>query len=218
MLPLYASLLLMGIFSGASTVNFDGVNPGSLPPYWTSTMTHPGRPPHWAVAPDGSAPSRHNVFAQLSSDLGRARLPMAIYDKVTCLDGDLTAKFKIIKGREAATAGVVWRFQDPNNYYYLQFSADQKTITFYRMQNGHAQAIPVIGGDSKVPGIAHEIRSDQWYIVRVLYTGSHVKVWFGNRRLFEAEDAGLLTNGKTGLWTKGDTVAYFDDFRIDKKS
>lgn len=219
MIPLYAALLVFGIFGGAETVNFDSLKTGSLPPYWSIAMTHSGKPPLWAVAPDPSAPSRRNVFAQLSSDVGRFRLPLAIYDKVTCRDGDLSTKFKIIRGREFATAGIVWRYQDPNNYYYLHFSADQKNIGMYRMQNGKSQAIPVTGGNPSAPGAtSHDIRADQWYVVRVLFKGSHVKVWFGNRRLFEADDSTFGNPGKTGLWTRGDTVAYFDDFHIDKKS
>jgi hypothetical protein len=43
-------------------------------------------------------------------------------------------------------------------------------------------------------------------------------VFLGNRRLFEAAGNSIAQAGKTGLWTKGSTVASFDDFRIDKKN
>lgn len=219
MAQIYVFLLVFGIFGTTETVNFDSFRAGTIPPYWTSTMTHQGKPPLWAVAPDPSAPSGRKVFAQLSNAAGRYRFPLAIYDKVVCRDGDLSAKFKLVRGRESATAGIVWRFQDPNNYYYMHFSADQKNIGLYLMKDGRPQSIPVItGGDPKAAEFSHEIRQDQWYVVRVNFKGSRIKVWFGNRKLFEAEDSGIAGPGKTGLWTKADTIAYFDDFHIDKKS
>lgn len=218
MQALPAALLIFGLFGSAETVNFDSLTTGTTPPYWTATMTHTGKPAHWAVAPDPSAPSRRNVFAQLSSEGGRGRLPLAIYDRVQCRDGDLSTKFKIVRGRENATAGLVWRFQNPDNYYYLHFSADEQNIGFYHMENGHSHVIPVLSGNNRTGVVPHELHAQQWYVVRVQFKGSHVKVWFGNRKLFEAEDTSITNSGKTGLWTRGDTVAYFDDFHIDKKS
>jgi hypothetical protein len=36
-------------------------------------------------------------------------------------------------------------------------------------------------------------------------------------RLFEAEDGTFSGPGKTGLWTKADSVTYFDDFTVVAK-
>jgi hypothetical protein len=33
-------------------------------------------------------------------------------------------------------------------------------------------------------------------------------------RLFDAEDGTFSNAGKTGLWTKADSVTYFDDFTV----
>ena len=33
----------------------------------------------------------------------------------------------------------------------------------------------------------------------------------------QVEDATFASKGKTGLWTKADSVTYFDDLRIDKR-
>ncbi len=205
----FALLSLFGI-GGGNSVNFDGLKPGALPPYWTSTETHPGEPPHWVIVNDRTAPSHGNVFAQISSAPGEFAFPLAVFDKVVCRDGDLSVKFKIDAGRGGVrTAGIVWRYQDPNDYYLLHFSADEKNIALYHMRNGKAYLIKMMG---------HDIRTGQWYIAKVNYRGSHFRVLFGNRRLFDAADDSLSAPGKTGLWTKGGTVAYFDDFRIDRKS
>ena len=62
------------------------------------------------------------------------------------------------------------------------------------------------------------MKTGQWHVARVSFRGNGIKVYFGNRRLFDAEDSGLPGAGKTGVLTSGTTVASFDDFRIEKKS
>jgi hypothetical protein len=193
-----------------SNVNFDGLKPGALPPYWSATETHPGEPPHWVILNDRTAPSHGNVFAQVSSAPGEYAFPLAVFDKVICRDGDLSVKFKIDAGGpgKMRTAGIVWRYQDPNDYYLLHFSVDDKNIALFHMENGKAHAIQMTG---------HDIRPGQWYIAKVAFRGRNIRVEFGNRLLFDAVDDSIPNPGKTGLWTKAGTIAYFDDFRIDKK-
>jgi hypothetical protein len=39
-------------------------------------------------------------------------------------------------------------------------------------------------------------------------------VYFNGEQAFETEDQTFTKAGKTGLWTKGDSVTYFDDFTV----
>jgi hypothetical protein len=203
---------------GADNVNFDSVPPGTPPPNWTF-VAGPANRVRWEVRPDRNAPSRGNVLEKVSPGATESDNPLAVFDKETCQDGDLSVKFRIDGGTRHKTAGIVWRYQDPANYYLLHFSADQKNIVLFRVQGGRYQAVPALGskpgGD---PGVAHDIVAGQWYVVKVLFRGKQVRVLFGNRRLFEAEDPAITAAGRTGLWTRGRTLASFDDFRIDKKS
>ena len=214
-----AVFISFGLFGpGSGAVDFDNQKPGSLPPYWTSTATRLAEPPHWVIRRDGTAPSRPNVLAQVSTTGGDSEFPLAVFDKVVCRDGDLSVKFRIQPGdHRIQTAGIVWRYQDPRNYYLLHFSVDEKNIGLFRVENGQARAVPVIGGRPGAVGVHHELRAGQWYVAKVVFRGSRFRVLFGNRQLFEAEDDSITGPGKTALWTRAGTVAYFDDFRIDKK-
>ena len=213
-----ALFLLAGLFGwGNDNIDFDRVAIGAMPPFWTAAETHTGPPPQWKIVPEKTAPSRKNVFAQVSTSGHESEYPLAVYDKVLCKDGDLSVKFKITGGRHARSAGIVWRYQDPGNYYLLEFSADQREIGLFHVRDGETRPVPVTAGKSRVTSVAHDIREGQWYVAKVSYRGSRVRVTFGNRLLFEAVDESLKREGKTGLWTKAGTVAEFDDFRIDKK-
>jgi hypothetical protein len=115
------------------------------------------------------------------------------------------------------TVGVVWRYQDQQNYYLLHFSVEEKNIVLFRVQNGQTHVIPVTGGKPGGFGVPHDLRTGQWYVAKVIFRGKNIRVLFGNRQLFDAVDDSLPNAGKTGLWTRGGTEAAFDDFRIDKK-
>ena len=143
--------------------------------------------------------------------------PLAIYDRVVCRDGDLSVKFKIAANtRRVKAAGLVWRFQDPQNYYLLELSVDERNIALFRMQNGQLRPIPVARGHGEI-AVSHDLRAGQWYAAKVAFRGNAIHVFFDNRQLFDAIDSSPAVAGKTGLWTRGGTVASFDDFRIDRK-
>jgi hypothetical protein len=193
-------------------VSFDNQKLGHLPVYWTATAmgTRVAQSSHWEVRQDATAPSRPNVFEQLASTLPDAEDALAIYDKVICRDGDLSVKFKMAGGaRRVKEAGMVWRYQDQRNYYVLRFSVEDKNVGLFRVQDGRLRPAAAMA--------KHDVRTGEWYVAKVVFRGSHFKVFVGNRQLFEATDDTLETTGKTGLWTRGGTVASFDDFRVDKK-
>lgn len=210
MITAIAALLSFSIFGlGGDTVNFDRLKPGSFPPFWTSTANRPTGEAKWAVLLDANAPSRPNVFARTTGPTSDSDFPMAVFDRVMCRDGDLSVKFKIATGpNRTKTAGIVWRYQDPRNYYLLHFSVDEKNIVLFRMQDGQAR---------RIFSTPHDLRAGQWYIAKVSFRDNSIKVLFDNRQLFDAKDDSLTAPGKTGLWTRGGTEAAFDDFRIDRK-
>ncbi len=201
---------------GADNVNFDSVAPGNPPPDW-NFVERPANHVRWEVRHDPGAPSRGNVLEKVSPGNMDADNPLAVFDKVVCRDGELSVKFRIDGGARTKTTGIVWRYQDPNNYYLLHFSADQHNIVLFRVRDGKFQPVPATGGTPASAFLHHDVRAGQWYIAKVIFRGPEIRVLFGNRRLFEARDDGLPLAGRTGLWTRGRTTASFDDFRIDKK-
>jgi hypothetical protein len=217
-----ALLGLMGL--GSDSINFDAVKPGVAPPNWTFVSAIGTPHPRWEVRYDPSAPSRGNVFESINNNSRESESPVAIFDKVVCRDGDLSVKFKIEGRGRGRSAGVVWRYQDPANYYLLHFSADEKNISLFRVKDGQSAPVPVTVEGGVVPepagrsGVHHDIQLGQWYVAKVAFRGPKIRVLFGNRKLFDAEDATLGGAGKTGVWTHGKTTAAFDDFRIEKKN
>ena len=198
----------------AETIRFDSALPGSLPAGWTVAMTHTGEAPKWEVRHDASAPSKPNVLAQLSADRTDARFPMAILNTVNCRDGEVSVKFKTVAGKTDQAAGLVSRYRDPNNYYLVRANALENNIVMYRVEGGNRVSIAPKGKPRETYGVRHRIPPRTWNVLKITFKKSRFEVYFDHRKVFESEDSTFTQAGKVGLWTKADSVTYFDDFQV----
>jgi len=203
--------------TGAETIRFDSVRPGSFPSDWTVAMTHNGGAPKWEVRRDASAPSKPNVLAQVSADRNDGRCPLAILNTANFQDGEVSVKFKTVAGKMDQAAGLVWRYRDPNNYYLVRANAIENNIVMYKVENGNRTSLDPKGKPPKTYGVRHRIPSRTWNILKVSFKKSRFEVYFDHRKVFEAEDSTFTQPGKVGLWTKADSVTYFDDFQFSGK-
>ena len=199
------------------TVRFNHSVPGKLPADWEVAMTHAGAPPDWEIVRDESAPSPPNVLAQLSRDKTAGRFPLAIWDRASLQDGELLVAFKTVDGSIDQAAGIVWRYQDSNNYYIVRANALENNVVFYKVENGVRTSIAPKGLPSRSYGVKHPIPSGRWNNLKVSFAGAKIAVFFNQEQLFEAEDTTFSKPGKVGLWTKADSVTYFDDFTVASK-
>lgn len=198
----------------AQTITFDRAQAGSVPDGWTIAMTHQGGPPKWEVRADDSAPSKPNVFAQVSTDRTAGRFPLAIWDRASLKDGALNVKFKAISGTVDQGAGLVWRYRDADNYYIVRANALEDNVVLYKVQNGERVSLAPKGAVSNAYGVKHKIPKQMWATLAVGFHGSLFTVRLDGERLFDVEDSTFPGAGKTGLWTKADSVIYFDDFQV----
>jgi hypothetical protein len=195
-------------------IRFDQVAPGKLPADWTVAMTHAGAPPRWEIVRDESAPSPPNVLAQLSRDTTAGRFPLAIWNRALLQNGEVSIAFKPVDGSIDQAAGIVWRYQDPNNYYIVRANALENNIVLYKVENGVRTSIAPKGLPSRSYGVKHKIPTGLWNNLKVTFTGTKFTVFLGQEQLFEAVDTTFQKAGKIGVWTKADSVTYFDDFTI----
>jgi hypothetical protein len=187
-------------------INFDTFPLGKTPPGWTVAMTNHGRAPQWEIRRDGSAATQPYVLAQVSTDPTGDRFPLAILDNMSLRDGDVSVRIKTVSGHEMQAGGVVWRYRDSNNYYLARTNALEKNVAVFKVQNG--RRIPIL------PGVRHDLPVNGWSILKVSVRGNRFQVYLDHRRILQGTDNTFIGSGGVGLWTAGDSVAYFDDFQV----
>lgn len=187
---------------------FDSDTAGHLPAGFHTALTGRGTPGRWEVAADTSAPSKPNVLAQLSTDRTDYRFPLAILDAAAFRDLDLRVTFKAISGTVDQGAGLVFRLQDANNYYVVRANALENNVNLYRVVDGRRR---------EIAGAALRVSSGAWHEIRVEAAGDRITCDFEGVRRIETTDRTFTGPGKVGMWTKADSVIYFDTFHVAAK-
>ena len=188
--------------------NFDGDAPGQISGKFHEALTGQGAKPRSLIEADPSAPSQPNVLAQLSNDRTEDRFPLAIADEGSFQDLDLSVKFKAVSGNIDRAAGLVFRLKDANNYYVVRANALEGNCRLYHVVAGRRQ---------QFAGANFNIPSDEWHELRVECLGNKITCYYDGEMKIESTDHTFKEAGKIGLWTKADSVTYFDDLRVTAK-
>jgi hypothetical protein len=189
----------------STSFDFESYPAGRLPPGFWQAVTGLGGPPSWKVQADSNAAGGRKVLAQTSADPNGRRYPVCVSDAVWARDMAVSVKFKAISGKVDQAGGVVVRYRDANNYYIARANALENNVRFYKVQEGNR--IQLAGLDAKVTG-------GVWHKLSLRTHGKHFTVIFDDTQ-FEAYDATFPGPGMGGLWTKADSVTYFDDLKIE---
>jgi hypothetical protein len=208
------ALLALDSLALAEVIRFEAEKPGKLPRGWSVAMTHDGGAPQWEIVQDKSAPSPPYVLAQLSQDRTAGRFPLAIWERVAILNGRVSVAFKTVDGAVDQAAGIVWRYRDSNNYYIVRANALEENVVLYKVESGVRQSIAPKGLPSRSYGVRHDIPRGRWNTLKIEFQGGSFIVFLNGERLFETQDQTFMNAGKTGLWTKADSVTYFDEFTV----
>jgi len=207
------ALLCAALTASAQTINFNKDKAGEPPKSFSTDLTGQGKAGVWVVMNDGASPDRGNVLAQTDADPTGYRFPLCVYGGVTAKDADISVKFKPVSGKKDQAAGVVWRYHDKDNYYIVRANALENNVVLYKVQNGKREDLP-LKGEGRTYGKKATVPKNQWSELRVTAKGNLFTVWLNGQKLYEVEDGTFTEAGKVGLWTKADSVTYFDDLKV----
>src|SRR6266446_6165264 len=195
--------------AGASfSYNFDSDAVGALPAKLYSARTGKGAQGKWVVMADPTAPSKPNVVAQTSTDTTDYRFPLLIADEGSFKDLELSVRFKAVSGEVDRAGGLVFRLKDANNYYIVRANALEDNYRLYHV---------VAGNRRQFAGANFKVTSGEWHELRVECVGNKIICYYDGAKKIEATDDTFKDSGKVGLWTKADSVTYFDDLRVTAK-
>jgi hypothetical protein len=186
--------------------NFDSDADGKPPAGFSFARTGRGNDGQWVVKKDESAPSKPHVLVQTSQDKTDYRFPLAIAEGTSYKDLSLTVKFKTLSGTVDQGAGLVFRMQDKDNYYIVRANALEDNYCLYHVVKG--KRIQFAGANFKVTPRA-------WHEIRVMAHGNEFRCYYDGQLKITAQDSTFKDAGKIGLWTKADSVIYFDDLTVE---
>jgi hypothetical protein len=188
-----------------TTWNFDVDTLDQPPPGFSFGRTGKGAPGRWIVRPANDAPSGHQVLVQVDGDATDYRFPVAVADAAMASDLRVSVKCKPVSGRVDQACGLVFRYQDENNYYVTRANALEDNVNLYFVKDGRRKEIA--GWRGKVAG-------GTWHHLAVTAKGNNFAVEWNGKKIIEKSDDTFAQAGKIGLWTKADSVTEFDDLTL----
>jgi hypothetical protein len=195
-------------------LGFDLDAANSAPKGSSCSRTGEGRPGVWRVIRDGSAPSQPHALGQMDADATGYRFPLCVFDQTVAMDVDLSVRIKPVSGREDQAGGLVWRYRDPDNYYVARVNALEDNVVLYKVERGHRKDLKARDAGFLSYGKKVDVPAGAWSSLRVTVRGSVFVVHFNDQQLLEVEDSTFPGPGKIGVWTKADSVTYFDDLTV----
>jgi hypothetical protein len=164
-------------------------------------MTGNGVPGEWSVVRNDAV----QALAQTGSDPTDDRFPLAIYRPFSGRNVYVSIRFMPIAGEIDRSGGVVVRLKSAGDYYVARANALENNVRFYRVVGGKRQMIA--GVDASVP-------SGVWQTLGIAARDDRFIIVFNGRELFGATDATFPGPGRVGMWTKADSVTWFENIRI----
>jgi YVTN family beta-propeller protein len=195
---------LMGADNPAKTRwTFEDDKTGALPAGWIAAKTGKGAGSVWKVLEDPSAPAGAKVLAQTSSDGPNSLFNLCVGESPKFTDVDLSVALKPASGKIDQGGGLVWRFQDADNYYVVRLNPLEGDFRLFHVVKGKRTQIGQTITVSDATG--------KWHTIRVVHEADHIRCSLNGKLHFDVRDATLRDAGRVGLWTKADAVTSFDD-------
>jgi hypothetical protein len=154
----------------------------------------------WTVEEMAGAPSGKKVLVQRAT---KNEFNVIVAPAGPFTDVDVSMQFKPLSGRQDASGGIVFRFND-GKYYVVRANALEDNFRLYYYDRGRRQ---LATARVKAPALG------QWHTVRVVAIGDRMQAWLDGTRYLEHRDTRFKL-GRVGLWTKADSITAFDDLTI----
>jgi hypothetical protein len=190
-------------YNHTKTWNFDSYQNGTVPQGFADLSTD--QKPLWLVKSEPSAPSLPNMLEKIpGNDTADYHLQL-IPDSPNVDTENVTMSFKIVSGEHAKSAGMILRFIDDKHYFVLMADSAQNRLSLCK----NTPEFLICNYDKSVT-----IAPGEWHTMKALVSSQGIAGYLDGQLIIRANDHNYLM-GQVGMWTKKDTVAYFDNIKIE---
>ncbi len=118
-------------------------------------------------------------------------------------NGEITLRFKILAGNIDQNAGILFGLQPNGDYYTIRASTLEDNLVLWQVVRGNRSSLEWIRDTHTTAG--------EWHELKVVINDTVVEGYIDGE-LYLTHTFDTPPGGKIGVWSKSDSVAYFDDF------
>jgi hypothetical protein len=123
-------------------------------------------------------------------------------------DGDISMRFKIVAGQLDECAGILFNLKPNGDYLTVRFNGMEDNVVLWTFNKGVRKFVK--RGSENVP-----LAKNTWHTLQISVHGTSLQASLNGKHILDytlAEPA----SGKVGLWSKTDSVIYYDDFTVTR--
>ena len=182
--------------------SWDKADLGKVPTGWKSLSTGEKAETKWELKADDA---KKLALTQLGASPG-AVFNLCVADEPTVADLEATVSFKALSGKKDQGGGLVWRFQDKENYYVARMNPLEDNFRLYKVVAGKRIQLATV--EEVV------VKAGTWHTMTVRMKGDAIECHLDGKKHLTATDSAIKKAGRVGLWTKADAVTAFAGLKI----
>jgi hypothetical protein len=149
--------------------------------------------------------SRHEEF--IDNVKAFAYFPYAVAKEFEDFhDGEISVRFKLVAGQLDQCAGILFNLKPNGDYLAVRFNAKEDNVVLWTFKEGKRSFVKK--GSENVP-----LEMNQWHTLQISVKGTNLQASLNGKHLLDYTLAEPVS-GKVGLWSKTDSVTYFDEFTV----
>jgi len=151
--------------------------------------------------------SRHEEF--IDNVKAFAYFPYAVAKDIDDFhDGEISLRFKSVAGQLDRCSGILFNLKPNGDYLAVRFNGMEDNVVLWTFNKGTRKFVKK--GAENVP-----LAMNQWHTLQISVHGTNLQASLNGKHLLDYTLAEPVS-GKVGVWSKTDSVSYFDDFTVTK--
>src|ERR1700704_3712721 len=151
--------------------------------------------------------SRHEEF--IDNVKAFAYFPYAVAKDIDDFhDGEISLRFKSVAGQLDRCSGILFNLKPNGDYLAVRFNGMEDNVVLWTFNKGTRKFVKK--GSENVP-----LAMNQWHTLQISVHGTNLQGSLNGKHLLDYTLAEPVS-GKVGVWSKTDSVSYFDDYTVTK--
>jgi len=149
--------------------------------------------------------SRHEEF--IDNVKAFAYFPYAVAKDIdNFTNGEISIRFKLISGQLDQCAGILFNLKPNGDYLTVRFNGKEDNLVLWTFNKGKRSFVK--RGSENMP-----LAMNQWHAIKITVDGQKLEGYLNGKLLLQYDLAEPVT-GKIGVWSKTDSVSYFDNYTV----
>lgn len=121
-------------------------------------------------------------------------------------DGEISMRFEMVGGTLDQCAGILFNLKPNGDYLTVRFNGKEDNLVLWTFKSGKRSFVKK--GSENVP-----LQMKTWHSMKIAVNGTKLEGSLDGKLLIEYTLAEPVT-GKVGVWSKTDSISYYDDYTV----